>query len=318
MPDPTRATLSATQTPALFGASPYLTKWMLARWFIHGDPIDSPEHNRMNWGKRLQPLVLAQAAEDLHLEVRPNADDSYVRRGLLGCTRDAEIICPDRGPGALETKCCFDYRTWMETWNGGKLLPRHIEIQTQVQMMVGDPDFAEVGELGPQYTWGVIAVWVCGEMHYFERAPIPELWAAIETEAKAFFEDVAAGREGEPFGEPVEMPLLNRLFAPKPGVVIDLTGHPRAAELAQQAALMKWHAAERLGHDKGERAIKALFKALLGEAEEATLPDGVRVRQKSVERAGYTVKPSRYTTVEAFVPDAVGPLAATPDIIAAG
>src|SRR3972149_6089446 len=77
------------------------------------------------------------------------------------------------------------------------------------------------------------------------------------------------------------------------------------------AGLMKWQAADRLSHDMGEKAIKALFKALMGEAEEASLPAGVRVRQRSVERAGYTVKPSRYTTIEAFVPDADEPLAAT-------
>src|SRR5215469_3216944 len=149
MPDPTKQTLSATQTPALFGVSPYLTRWMLLRHFIHGDPIDSPAHNRMNWGKKLQPLVLEQAAAELRLEVRPNAGDVYVRRGLLGCTRDAEIFCPDRGPGALETKCVFDYATWMEDWNAGKDPPRHVEIQLQQQMAVGDGDVS--------YKWGVIA-----------------------------------------------------------------------------------------------------------------------------------------------------------------
>lgn len=295
MPDVTRQSISATQTPALFGASPYLTRWMLARHFIYGDAIDSPEHNRMDWGKKLQPLLLAQAGEDLHLEVRPNATDVYMRNGLLGCTRDAEIICPDRGPGALETKCCFDFRTWAETWHSGKELPRHIEIQTQQQMMVGDG--------AEPYRWGVIAVWVCGEMHYFERKPIPELWDAIRTEAQAFFDDVAAKREGEPFGDPVEMPLLNTLFAVAPGMSIDLTTHPKARELANQAGMMLWHAQERGGHERAEKAIKAMFKALLGDAEEAVLPDGVRVRQKQQSRAGYTVKPTKFTVIEAFVPD---------------
>src|SRR3989442_9052297 len=128
MPDTTKQTISATQSPALFGVSPYMTRWMLLRHFIHGDPIDSPEHERMTWGKKLQPLVLAQAAEDLHLEVRPNAEDVYLRSEHfpIGCTRDAEIICPDRGPGTLETKCVFDYGVWMQTWNGGKALPKHI------------------------------------------------------------------------------------------------------------------------------------------------------------------------------------------------
>lgn len=294
MPDPTRTTLSATQTPALFGVSPYVTRWMLLRHFIHGDSIDSPEHNRMDWGSKMQSLVLAQAAEDLRVEVRPNADDNYIRRGLLGCTRDGDVVCPDRGPGAIEMKCVFDYGVWMQTWNGGKSLPRHIEIQLQQQMMVGD------GE--KPFEWGVLAVWLCGEMKYFERKPIPDLWAQIEVEAFKFFSDVHAKKDGDPFGDPVEMPLLAKVFPLIAGTKIDLTVHPRAAELVNQVGLMLYHAEQRLNHDKGEKVIKAMFKALLADAEEATLLDGVRIRQKQISRAGHTVKPSSYTTIEAFIP----------------
>ena len=105
----------------------------------------------------------AQAAEDLKLEVRPNADDTYHRRGLLGCTRDATIICPDRGPGALETKCIFDYRTWMADWGGGAFVPKPHEIQLQQQLLVGDGDDGFAAE-GSPYDWGVIAAWVAGAM----------------------------------------------------------------------------------------------------------------------------------------------------------
>jgi hypothetical protein len=268
---------------------------MLLRHFIHGDPIDSPEHNRMDWGKRMQPMVLAQAAEDLRVEVRPNADDQYVRRGLLGCTRDGDVICPDRGPGAVETKCVFDYGVWMTTWNGGKSLPRHIEIQLQQQMMVGD------GE--KPFEWGVLAVWLCGEMKYFERKPIVALWDAISDGTHKFFDDVAAKVEGEPFGEPVEMALLGKLFPTKIGTTIDFTTHPRAADLAEQVRMMAYHASERSGHEKGEKAVKAMLKALMGDAEEATFLHGIKVRAKPQSRAGYTVKPTTFTVIEAFVPD---------------
>jgi predicted phage-related endonuclease len=313
MPDPARLTLSATEVPALFGASPYITRWMLLRRFIHGDDISGPEHNRMDWGTKLQPLILAQAAEDLHLEVRPNATDQYVRRGLLGCTRDAEIICPDRGPGTLECKAVFDYGVWARDWSGGKAVPRHIEIQMQQQMLVGDGDDA------PLYQWGVIAVWVCGEMHYFDRKPISDLWEAINNEALRFFSDVYGKHEGDPFGHPVEVPLLNRLFAPKAGTTLDLTAHPKAAEFVSQAQLMRYHATERAAHEKAEKAIKALFKATLGEAEEATLPGGVRIRQKQQSRAGYSVKPTTFTTIEAFVPEnAPHPTAPADNILAGG
>lgn len=312
MPDPTKQTLSATQTPALFGASPYLTRWMLLRHFIHGDPIDSPEHNRMDWGKRMQPLLLAQAAEDLHVEVHPNAGDTYVRRGLLGCTRDADIYCPDRGHGVLETKVVFDYAVWMRDWNGGKAPPKHVEIQTQQQMMVGD------GDGGETYTWGVIGVWVCGEMKYFERKPLDELWHAINDEALKFFDDVRLRREGEPFGEAVEHPLLNRVFIPTVGSVVDLTEHPKAAEFASKAQLLNYHREQRAAHDKSEKALKALFKATLGNAEEAVLLHGIKVRQKQINKVAYSVKASSYSQLDVDIPES--PSAAPPvsNILAGG
>jgi len=310
MPDPTKQTLSATQTPALFGASPYLTRWMLLRHFIHGDPIDGPAHNRMDWGKRMQPLILAQAAEDLHLEVRPNADDAYVRRGLLGCTRDAIVICPDRGPGALECKAVFDYGVWMTTWDGGKTPPKHVEIQTQQQMMVGDDS--------QSFTWGVIAVWVCGEMKYFERKPIDDLWVEIIEAAAEFFDDVAARREGDPFGDPVEMPLLNALFPIKAGKVIDLTNEPNAEHLAEEVKMWAWHAAQQRGHQKGADAIKAKMRALIGNAQEARLPHGVVVRAKQQSRKGYTVAPTTFTVLDPFVPEGASTSAPGANILAGG
>jgi YqaJ-like recombinase protein len=302
MPDPTRKTLSATQTPALFGASPYLTRWMLLRHFIHGDPIDSPEHNRMDWGKRMQPMILQQVAEDLHLGVKINTEDTYVRRGLLGCTRDAEVFCPDRGRGTVEAKCVFDYGVWMETWGGGKTPPRHIEIQTQQQMLVGDGDDEQT------YTWGVIAVWVCGEVKYFERKPIETLWHRLNDEALKFFDDVAAKREGSPFGEPVEAPLLAQLFPPVEGKVLDLTTRADAEELTNQVKLMKHHGELANSNEKEKKRIEAQVRAIIGDAETAKLLGGVEVRATRVNKAGHTVKPHSYTLIKPFVPSEQVPL----------
>ncbi len=299
MPDPTRKTLSATETPVLFGASPYLTRWMLLRRFIHGDEFANPEHNRMNWGTRMQPLLLQQAADDLHLKVTPNATDTYRRRGLLGCTRDAEVFCPDRGPGTLECKCVFDYGVWMEAWGGGKSPPRHVEIQTQQQMIVGDIS----KDRGP-FKWGVIAVWVCGDMKYFERQPIPDLWVAINNEAVRFFADVDAKREGDPIGEPIERPLLDTLFAPKPGLTLDLSTRPDAEELTNQVKLMRHHGEVANSSEKEKKRIEAQVRAIIGSAEVAKLLGGVEVRATRVEKKGHTVKPHSYTQIRTFVPEA--------------
>jgi hypothetical protein len=131
MPDVTLQTPSATETPALWGLSPYVTRWMLYQRFANGVRLDAGENARISWGRKLQPLVIAQAAEELRLKVQPNHAHVYHRRGRLGCTRDATMLCPDRGPGARETKCVFDYPTWMREWDGGRNVPPMHEIQLQ-------------------------------------------------------------------------------------------------------------------------------------------------------------------------------------------
>jgi predicted phage-related endonuclease len=271
MPDATKQTISATESPALWNVSPYTTRWMLWQKFAKGVDLDQDENSRMSWGKKLQPLVIAQAAEDLRLEVRPNDGDVYHRRGLLGCTRDATIICPDRGPGALETKCVFDYRTWMTDWDGGAKVPRCHEIQLQQQCYVGD-------EQGKSYKWGVIAAWVCGDVYYFERQPIPEFWNMLEAEAMQFFAEVRAGDEPDPFGVPIEVEWYARLFPTVTGKVLDLSADDSAMPLANAA---RAYVVAKEGENAGKRIaepLRAKLLALAKDNQEVWLPGAIRVR----------------------------------------
>lgn len=274
MPDPLKQTISATQSPALFNVSPYITRWMLYRHFANGLPLDDEADARMTWGKKLQPLIIAQAAEDLKLEVRPNDGDLYHRRGLLGCTRDATIICPDRGPGALETKCVFDYRTWMADWAGGKFVPKHYEIQLQQQMLVGEGG-DEFAADGSAYQWGVLAAWVAGEVKYFERAPIDKLWHALNDEARDFFKDLAAKREPAPFGDPVELPWLTELFPVELGKEIDCSDDKKLLTAAIDYGYAK---GQETAFGRTAESLKAKLLAAAGDAETILLADGYRYR----------------------------------------
>lgn len=307
MPDPTRQSLSATETPALFNASPYTTPWMLYQKFANDNDPKKTADGRMDWGKKMQRLVLEQVEEEKKLVVRPNHGDIYVRNGLIGCTRDAEIICPTRGPGALEIKVVFDYRVWMREWLGGAEPPRHIDIQLQSQMKVGNGT--------TPYNWGMIAVWLAAEVHYFERAPIEKLWAGLDERASDFFDAVANKREPDPFGMPQEVPLLLECYPTIQKSVMDLrldgldmnteegmAEIHRRTKLAQRVAMMKFHAEERLGNEKAEKAIKAEVLALAKGAESIVLPHGVTVNIKQQSRAGYSVGPTTFQTVSCFVP----------------
>lgn len=309
MPDATLQTISASEAAALYNVSPYTTRWMLYQKFAHGLVIEQDADNRMNWGKRMQSVLLAAAADDLKLEVIPNAADEYVRGegdfARLGCTRDAEIISPGEGPGALEIKMVFDYRIWMNNWPGG-VPPNHVEIQTQQQMAVGKD--------GVPFTWGVIGVFVCGEMHYFRRKPIPKLWDATDPEslpamAGQFFADVAAKNEPNPFGAVIEVPLMNQVFTTVKGKTTDFVaqlGEDEARAWSEKIRMMDWHADERLMHEKGEKKIKAELMALMQDAEFGLFANGVTVKLKEQDRAGYTVKPVTFKVLSVHVPADLG------------
>ena len=301
MPDPNRLTLSATESPALFGASPYLPRWMLYHKFANGENIEKPADERMNWGKLMQPIIIKQVAQERGLEVIPNMDgatglDTYVRRGLLGCTRDATIIAPGIGPGALEIKCVFDYRVWMQKWNGGKTVPREVEIQLQQQIFVGngEGDSTSRSILTNSYKWGLIAVWVCADLYYFERKPIPELWTDLERKAVAFFSDVRSKREPDPFGSAVELPLLAKLFPTEPDKVLDLSADPEHVTTAEQVSMYVHLKSEATGCAAAAERSRIELLALAKDAERVLLPCGVSYRVK---------KSGRGKTIDPYIPE---------------
>ena len=291
MPDPLKQTLSATESPALFGASPYLTRWMLYQKFANGENLDKPADERMNWGKKMQPLIISQVSSDRGLEVVPNPD-TYVRRGLLGCTRDATIIAPGIGPGALEIKCVFDYRIWMTKWDGGKTVPREVEIQLQQQMFVG---YGEHFGGNEAYAWGLICVWVCADLYYFERKPVPDLWTELERKAIGFFSDVRSKREPDPFGAAVELPLLNKLYPMQPGNVLDLSADPDHVKTSEKVSLYDHLKSEKSGLEANVEKYRVELLALAKDAEYVKLPCGVSYRVKRVGKAG--------RTIDAYIPE---------------
>lgn len=297
MPDPERTSISSTEGPAILGLSPYQTRWMVMQRFI-GNEIPKAGDNRMDWGKRMQPLILQAAAAELAIEIEPNAYDLYVRSGRLGCTVDAWSTAPDKGKGVIEVKCCFDYGTWMREWSGGKAPPRHVEVQVQQQMMVGDGS-------GPPFTWGIIVVWVCGDLHYFNRQPIIELQTLLITEADKFFRDLDAGNYGEPFGDPIEQPLIAKLFEVVPGKVLDLSEetHDNLHLAADVKALMDYTEARKFD-EKNEKQFKGRIAAAMGDAEKMLLPKGVIVEASRITRnmKPQPAKVTKYTSYDLFVP----------------
>ncbi len=284
MPDPNRETISATQVAALFDASPYVTRWMLYQHFKDGLDIEPDESSRMKLGKRVQLALLDQAADDLAFAVTKNESDLYVRsvKSKIGCTRDAEVLCPDRGIGALELKTVWDYTQWMTAWGGG-VVPRHIELQLQVQMMVGDGT--------KPFGWGVIGACVCGEMKYWERAPMAKLWKDIEERVVKFFRDIDDGNEPEPFGDPAEDPLMALLYpSADPEKEQDLDN----IELGETARMYAWAKAEATSHKKIESALRPKLLEAAKDNGVTKLPGAVLYVKKSDSEASVVTLPQEH------------------------
>jgi len=233
---------------------------------------------------------------------QPDGSQVYLLRGLLGCSRDADIYDPQRGPGALETKCCFDYRILMQEWDGGKTPPRQHEIQLQQQMYVGDGK--------TPFEWGTIALWCAGDMTYFHRKPMPDLWKKFEAEADQFFADVKAGREPEPFGSPIEVPLLKQIFNKPTGEIInavEVLGEVEATKLAQMVCDADYERVVRLSAEKVEAQTQAKLIAILKDADEIELPQGIRVTRKVGTRK-YQAQPAKEipsVTIKTHIPQQI-------------
>lgn len=266
MPDPDRKSVSASQVAALFNVSSYRTRWMLWQMFSHGLLDEQPESSRMKWGKVLQLPILEQVAREWKFEVHPN--EAYVRNGLLGCTRDAVIVAPDRGPGAVEVKCVFDYDVWGSKWGGGKNVPREHELQLQTQMLVGDGNTS--------YNWGLIVAWVCADVFYYERVPIPELWQRIEFEALSFFRSIENNNEPDPFGATIEIPWMSTLFPVREGSVLDLSAAYEHVKTAEDVQQYKFHAQLTTSNSNAAEELKAKLLAIAKDNNEVRLPCGVR------------------------------------------
>lgn len=255
MPDPLKHTVSASEVPALFDASPWVTRWMLYQRFAHGVELPKQEDFRMRMGKLLQPVIMQLTAEELRLDVTPREDtrEHYVRheKHPVGCSLDAWTRCPTRGLGMVECKN-VDWLRWKETYTFDQegaciAAPAHYEIQLQTQMLVTGAK------------WGVISTLVGGnELELLERRPDEAVHAAIISAVYAFLDDVKHAREPDVL-KACEYDLVSYLvegFEPEPP--LDLrNAHEDGEEVFEAALEYNEVKAKRRDLDKREKALKA-------------------------------------------------------------
>lgn len=269
--------LNSTDMSALFGMSPYATKFDLWHRKRNRQSVDVEDNERMKWGRRLESAIAHGIGEDRGWTVRPLKDYACDPELRIGASFDFEIIGDPRGPGVLEIKN-VDGLQFMRQWSDGEA-PAHIEIQLQHQLTVLEP-------LG--YKWGAIAALVGGNTPYIlERDYDPAVGAALRSEAAKFWASIDANEPPPPvFPDDAEAVIGMHQFA-EPGTLVDLRGNAKAIELARayDDAAKRGRQAE---DDK--KSAKAELLEIMGEAEKGMM-DGFTISAGVVgpaEIAAYT------------------------------
>jgi putative phage-type endonuclease len=244
--------VGATETPALFGESPYLTKFEL--WMQKQGLAPAPDlsdNERAFWGTIMQPAIARGVAERTGWDVR-SADvyHTLLPELGLGASLDEEIVGDPRGPGLLEIKNVD--RLQFIRWEDGQP-PIHIELQVQTQFAASN------------YTWGCIAVLIGGnELRLYERTPRPQTIDLIEGAVAEFWQSIRDNKPPPPdFGK--DGATLAQLYAAaEPGKVVDMSDSNRLPGLI--AEYRRASAEEKAGK-AAKDAAKAEMLPLIRDAE---------------------------------------------------
>lgn len=198
--------VTSTESAALFGMSPYVSKFQLWHQKRAGEIVEIPGNERMDWGRRLQDAIAHGIAADHGVIVRALPEYWRIEGSRMGASFDFEIVdvalgagADDTlsplaqmfrtyGPGILEIKA-VDYLVFRDQWHDGDVLtpPDHIQCQVQHQLHVRD------------YRWGAIGVLVAGnKAHVVTYMRDDVAGAAIEAAVAEFWASVASGNEPAP------------------------------------------------------------------------------------------------------------------------
>jgi predicted phage-related endonuclease len=252
--------VGASEVPALFDCSPYLTRFELFHRkkgnvdtpaFNALSDDGTPENERIYWGVKLEAAILEAAKERYGYADREQREALSNGKGLGGHP-DRRVVCPDRGPGILEIKTA----DWLVRKGWGDEPPAHYLIQSQAYQGLDG------------VTWGDVLVLVGGNrLERFCYDFRPKIYAEIERRVEAFWQSIEAN-DPPPPDYTRDLDTITDLYREGGDKVVDLTGDNLAAIAA--AELLR-AAEERKAAQKREDAAKAELLDKLGTASTAML-----------------------------------------------
>jgi predicted phage-related endonuclease len=258
--------VGASECAALFDCSPYLTRFEL--WHRRKGNIDSPDLSgveRVEWGLRLEPAIIAAAADRWGYQLEETPRRLSNERGLGG--HPDQLATDERGPGIIEIKTA----DWLVFKQWGSEPPEHYLLQA----------IAYAGLAGR--SWCDIVVLVGGNrLERFCYDFRPKIYAEIERRVEAFWQSIEAN-DPPPADYTRDLDTIADLYREGTDEVVDLT----ADNLAHEAAAAFLFAKEaRLEAEKKEDAAKAELLDKLGAASVATLNGFTRSRHDGRGGAG--------------------------------
>ncbi len=279
--------VTSTESAALFGLSPYLTKFDLWHRKKSGKTPKFKENDRIIAGRFLEPgiadlisNILTPVIADLisnkmKWEIRPFKDYIRIPSIKAGASFDFEVV-NEESSALLEIKNVdyFAYKNGWKVEDDFIEAPAHIELQVQHQMMVSGHQNAYIGVL------------IGGnKVEVLTRKRNDKVIGVIKRKIEEFWESIEKNIEPAPImPEDANSVILQNSFC-QPGKVYNAEEDERINYLVER---YKKATALRNSSDVEVKSIKAELLTLIGDAEKVILKDYV-LKANSVANSEGTV-----------------------------
>jgi putative phage-type endonuclease len=270
--------VGASESAALFGVSPFTTRYTL--WHekagtIDPDNLDNDE--RVMAGKYLEPAIAAWAAHKWTWPIRDVGGYSpHPTVGGMGCSLD--FLTEDGAPVEIKN---VDLSVFLDKWSaeGDEIIdaPAHYLIQVQHQLACHPK---------APHAW-LLACVGGNKLFRMKVSRHGDFIAALEQEIASFWQSLREGREPAP-DFTADRESLSKVYAIGNGEVIDLRDNNRLPDLCAAYRVAKDE--EKAAKDRAGTAL-AEIRALIGHAG-AVFASGFTIKRINV-RAGIVERHER-------------------------
>ena len=274
--------LGASEAPAAIGASPYATPfslWALKTGLLPQEDL-AAHKEAVRWGTLLEPAIIQEFGVRTGREVVPHDQCQMVVHpslSFLRATPDATQFDRQQrdDPGDLQIKTAGHFVA--SDWAFDQT-PIHVQVQVQCELAV----------TGMQ--WGTVCCLLAGQkMVWRDVQRDDEFIAALLPALEKFWQHVVDRTAPDVDDSEVTARVLAKMHPLDNGETVELPHESVQWALDLDGANAKIKELEALKTHAQNR-----FRAAIGDATFAVLPDGSKYSYKTQERAAHEVKASQF------------------------